>query len=178
MKQKTIPANSRLTVYVDAEDARLANAPAVSTTVASDVPVISERAMYWPGAFTQWFEAHNSFGVTASATKWGLAEGRVGGALGFDTFILLANPATVAAQVRVTYLRETGAPVVKDYTVGATSRKNIWVNVEVPELVNERFAAIVEVLNGVGIAVERAMYNASGGVVFAAGTNATATRIP
>ena len=45
----------------------------------SDVPVIAERAMYWPAA--DWGEAHNSFGVTETATKWGLAEGRVGGPL-------------------------------------------------------------------------------------------------
>ncbi len=34
--------------------------------------------MYWPGAFTTWFEAHNSFGLTAIGPKWGIAEGRVG----------------------------------------------------------------------------------------------------
>jgi hypothetical protein len=175
---KTIPANTRLTVLVEAEDPLLAAAPAVSTTVTADVPVVSERAMYWPGDFSQWFEAHDSFGVTATATKWGLAEGRVGGADGADTFILLANATGTPADVQITYLRESGSPVVKSYAVGATSRLNVWVNVEVPELVNEAFGALVEVTNGVPIAVERALYNASGGVVFAAGTNATAVRLP
>jgi hypothetical protein len=176
--QKTIPANTRLTVPVDGEDPLLADAPAVSTTVTSDVPVISERAMYWTGDASQWFEAHDSFGVTATATKWGLSEGRVGGPEEFGTFILLANPTGTAAELQVTYIRESGAPVVKTYTVGPTSRKNIWVNVEVSELVNESFGAVIEVTNGVPIAVERAMYNTSGGVLFAAGTNATAVKLP
>ena len=58
--------NGRLTVNIELRIASLANA-AVSTTVSSDVPVIAERAMYWPGAFAEWHEAHNSFGATAAA---------------------------------------------------------------------------------------------------------------
>ena len=79
-KDEDIPGNSRLTVNVEAEDPRLANA-AVSTQVTSDLPIVSERAMYWPGAFATWYEAHNSFGLTAIGPKWGIAEGRVGGAV-------------------------------------------------------------------------------------------------
>ena len=48
VRNKVVPANSRLTLYVDGEAPALADA-AVSTTVVSDVPVIAERAMYWPG---------------------------------------------------------------------------------------------------------------------------------
>ncbi len=142
--------------------------------------------MYWPGAFTSWFEAHNSFGQTTTATKWGLAEGRVGNPPGtaagltpnFETYILLANPSTTTATVRITYLREDGGTIARTYPVAPTSRFNVHVNSFVPELQDENFGAIIEVLNGVPIAVERAMYNSSEGVVFAAGTNATGTRIP
>ena len=73
---------------------------AVSTVVTSDVPIIVERSMYWPGAVQPWGEAHNSFGVVSAGTRWGLAEGRVGGPLNFHTFILLANPQSTAAEVR------------------------------------------------------------------------------
>jgi hypothetical protein len=134
--------------------------------------------MYWPGTFAQWFEAHDSFGVTEVGTKWGLAEGRVGGPAMFETFILLANAGTTAADVTVTYLRENGSTLVRQYTVEPTSRFNIWANAVGPELANERFGALIEVTNGVPIAVERAMYNSSAGVLFAGGSNATATRIP
>ncbi len=84
------------------EDARLHDA-AVSTVVTSDRPIIAERSMYWAGL--PWREAHNSFGVVELGTRWALAEGRVGGARNFHTFVLLANPQTDAAHVTVTYLR-------------------------------------------------------------------------
>ena len=47
-----------------------------------------------------------------------------------------------------------------------------------PELANETFGAIVEVTNGVGIFVERALYWDAVGEEWAAGTNALATRLP
>ncbi len=135
--------------------------------------------MYWPGNGLEWSEAHNSFGVTATGTKWGLAEGRVGTDKAFATYILLANPnLTTAAQVRVTYLRTAGAPIVRTYTVNPTSRFNIDVNSRVPELANESFGALIEVTNGVGIVVERSLYNDALGQVWAAGTNALGTRLP
>jgi Ca2+-binding RTX toxin-like protein len=173
-----VGANSRLTVNIEVEDPALANA-AVSTTVTSDVPVVAERAMYWPGAPSQWQEAHNSFGATGVGTRWALAEGRVGTAQGFDTYILLANASeTQAAQVRITFLRANGTTVVKTFTVNATSRRNVHVNTDAPELQNETFGALIEVTSGAGIFVERALYSNSGGVVWAAGTNALATRLP
>jgi hypothetical protein len=177
-RTRTMAPHSRLTVFVADEDPLLARAN-VSTRVRSDVPVIAERAMYWPAPFATWAEAHNSFGVTETALKWGLAEGRVGGPLVFETYILLANPGAAAAQVRLTFLRTNGTTVVKDYTVAPTSRFNVPVNVFVPELQDESFSAVIEVLNGVPIAVERAMYsNDTAGTRWAAGTNATAVRLP
>jgi hypothetical protein len=174
----TIAANGRLTVNIETVDPSLANA-AVSTTVSSDVPVIAERAMYWPGSFTEWYEAHNSFGSSTVGTRWGLAEGRVGFAEGFETYILLANSSTTTpAQVRITFLRENGTTVVKTYTVNPTTRFNVQVATMVPELSNETFGALIEVTNGVGIAVERAMYSNALEQVWSAGTNALATRLP
>ncbi len=177
-RQFSIAASSRLTVNIETQDAALANA-AVSTAITADVPVVAERAMYWPGPPSTWHEAHNSFGTTAVGTKWGLAEGRVGLAQGFDTYILLANASpSQAAQVRITYLRANGTAVQKTYTVNPTSRLNVHVNVDVPELANETFGALIESTNGVGIVVERALYSNALGAVWAAGTNALATRLP
>ena len=78
----------------------------------------------------------------------------------------------------MTFLRANGSTVVKTYTVGPASRFNVHVNGAVPELANETFGALIEVTNGVGIAVERAMYSDALGVTWAAGTNALATRLP
>ena len=135
--------------------------------------------MYWPGAFSSWYEAHNSFGVTETGTKWGLSEGEVGGADGFETYVLLANPSpTTAASIRMTFLRTDGTTVVKTFTVGPTSRFNVHVNSMVPELANEPFGTIIEVTNGVAIAVERAFYWTRGGLYWTGGTNATAIQLP
>jgi len=176
---KVVPANARLTINVEGEpDPRLANA-AFSTLVTSDVPIVSERSMYWPGEVLPWGEAHNSAGVNTLGTRWGLAEGRVGGPHNFHTYILLGNPQSTAANVTVTYLREGGAaPVVKTYTVPATSRFNIDVNSVVPELVDESFGAKIEVTNGVNIIVERSMYWDANGIFWSGGSNATGVPLP
>ena len=176
-RNKTVPANGRLTVNIESESPALANA-AVATTVTADQPVVAERAMYWPGPPSTWAEAHNGFGATAVSPKWGLAEGRVGMAQNFQTYILLANPAATAANVQITFLRGNGSTVVKTFTVAPNSRFNVAAGSAAPELQNETFGALIEVTNGVGISVERAMYSDALGQVWAAGTNALGTRLP
>lgn len=103
---------------------------------------------------------------------------RVGMAHQFQTCILLANPSDLGAAVRITFLRASGPPVVKTFTVGARSRFNVAVNTAAPELVDEAFGALIEVTNSVPISVERAMYSNALGQIRAAGTNALATRVP
>jgi hypothetical protein len=169
---KTIPANTRLTTNIETEpDARLQQG-AMSTVVTSDVPIIAERSMYWKGAAFPWGEGHNSFGVVNAGTLWGLAEGRTGGPLNFHTYILLANPQTSAANVTVSFLRESGAPVVKTFSVPATSRFNIDIG-SITELRDESFGAVISSTNDVPIIVERSMYWDSNGFMFSGGTNAT-----
>jgi hypothetical protein len=167
----TIAAMRRRTFEVETIDARLAHAE-FSTTVTADRPIISERAMYWPGPFTTWAEAHNSFGVTKTAEAWGLAEGRVGGAGNYMTFILIANPNPVPTTVYITFLREDGSTLERTFGIGASSRRTICVNGEVPALAHEAFGAVVETRDGLRIAVERAMYWDVGGESWAGGTNA------
>jgi hypothetical protein len=96
----------------------------------------------------------------------------------FQTYILLANPSATAANVHITFLRANGTTVVKTFTVAPTSRFNVDVSSAAAELQNEAFGALIEVLNGVGISVERAMYSDALGQTWAAGTNALATRLP
>lgn len=176
-RTKTVLAGQRVTLNIAAEDASLASG-AIATAVQSTQPILVERAQYWPSTPDRWYEAHNAFGSTAVGTKWGLAEGRVGGPEGYQTFILLANAdPTQAAQVRITFLRENGTTVVKTFTVNPSSRFNVQVN-SIPELANESFGALVEVTAGASIFVERALYADAQGVTFAAGTNALATRLP
>jgi hypothetical protein len=176
-KTKIVPTGQRVTLNIAAEDATLASVP-VATAVTSTEPILVERAQYWPFTPDRWYEAHNSFGSTALATTWGLAEGRVGGPEGYQTYILLANAnAADTVEVRITFLRTNGTTVEKTFSVNPTSRLTVQVN-SLPELANESFGALIEVTGGPGIFVERAMYSDSNGVVFAAGTNALATRLP
>jgi hypothetical protein len=102
-------------------------------------------------------------------------------AAGAQTYILLANAGSDAATVTVTFLRESGMPVVRSFTVPATSRFNIGVLPDAagsmaPELANESFGALIESTRP--IVVERSLYTNAGGITWAAGTNATATRLP
>jgi hypothetical protein len=96
---------------------------------------------------------------------------------GYQTYILLANPNNNAVDVSITFLREDGTTLIKQFTVNASSRFNVAVGgADVPEITDQRFSAVV--LAAQPIAVERAMYSDRDGVTWQAGTNATAPRLP
>jgi hypothetical protein len=176
-RQKTVAAGARLTINVADEDASL-RATSVATRITSDVGIVVERAMYWPSDPSRWQEAHNAFGVTSTGRRWGLAEGRVGGSAGFQTFVLLANPDVTAATVTATFLRATGAPVVKTFVVQPNARLTVTTGPGsmVPELANESFG--VSLVADRPIFVEHAVYANANGIVFAAGGAATASELP
>jgi hypothetical protein len=172
----TVDANSRYTVWVNGI-AALAGQD-VSASISAPLPIIVERAMYWPGTNPNgWLEAHASAGVTSTGTRWALAEGEKGGALSFATFVLIANPSSTAAQVRLTLLRASGRTELPVFTVNpgtrATRSTADWT-----QLANgEKFGVLVESTNSVPIVVERAMYWNGGGVFWGGGSNETAVRI-
>jgi autotransporter-associated beta strand protein len=173
---KQILPQQRLTVNPAAEGIPSLQNASFSTVVSSNVPIVSERAMYWSGDDVPFGEGHASSGLTGTARAWALAEGRVGGPDAYTTYILLANPTFIAASVRVTFLRESGDPLVKTYNVGGGTRFNIDVGGMVPELQNESFGAFIEVVTAsASIAVERSMYWNSQGRFWAGGTNAVGT---
>ena len=104
--------------------------------------------------------------------------GRVGGPFGFQTFVLLANPGAAPANVTLTFLRTTGAPIVKTATVAAGARLTVTTGPGsfVPELADESFG--VSVVSDVPVVAERAMYSNANGILWAAGSSATATAVP
>ena len=182
-KDHVVSGNSRFNIWVDYEDAALADA-AVSTTiqVTNGVPVIVERAMWWPGPFETWHEAHNSPGSTETGTLWGVAEGEVGGADAVETYLLIANTSAFDGQARVTLLFEDGTTAETLVPLKANSRTNVQALAAFGNVVvGKRFGATVESLAGAGgtaqIVVERAMYSSAGGVPWSAGTNALATKL-
>jgi hypothetical protein len=191
MKTLTAPANARLSLWVDHETIPgVAGEPladvAVSATVESlnGVPLIVERAMWWPGDGTTWHEAHDSAGAIEAGTLWALAEGEVGGAAAVQTYVLIANTSAVEGQARVTLIFEDGTSTTRIYGLRALSRTNATIGVEfAAEAAGRRFGVLVEAL-GVDetspiplIVVERAMYSDASGVPLAAGSNAVATKL-
>jgi hypothetical protein len=182
VRTRTIPGNSRLTIYVEDEDPALADTP-VSTIVeaTNSVPIVVERAMWWPTPGSAWQEAHNSFGATQPGVRWGFADGESGPPpFNTQTYFLVANVGTTDATVRVTLLFDSGPPVSRDFAVPANSRFNVPAGGEFPESAGRGFGAIVESLGATPapIVVERAMYSDAQGVVWAAGTNVLGTRLP
>jgi hypothetical protein len=180
-KVRMVGPVSRLTVNIEHEDPLLADT-AVSTTVSAPVPIVAERAMYWPGDAPTWHGAHNSFGLVDTGSRWGVADGRVGGPEGFETYILIVNPEPVDAMLTMTFSRlGLSSPVVKYALVPANSRLNVTLATHAPEVLDPsgatEFSATIEATNLTRIAVERATYWNSGGTTWAGGANVPATRL-
>jgi hypothetical protein len=170
-----VPATGRTTINVETVDARLVNTP-VSTIITADQGIVVERSMYWPDISLGWPEAHNSIGTLDPALRWGVSDIRVGGARGAQTYVLLANPNSAPAEVRVRLLRSGAAPIVQTYTLRPTSRTNIFA----ADLAGAdgTYSMDVQVLNYQPIVVEKALYWNAGADVWAAGTGVVATPLP
>ncbi len=133
-------------------------AGAVSATVVSNIPVVAERAMYWPpGSPDGWTGGHGSVGTPQAFSTWQLAEGA---AHLFDCYLLIFNPSdTTAAVVEITFLDKNGNSVAHQETVAPLDRESVKVNDLVGSL--EAFSATVE--SDIPVVTERAMYWPKGG---------------
>ena len=175
-----LAAQSRRTIYVDSEPglADVATA-AIVRSLDAGVPIVVERAMWWPGG--NWTEAHNSAGAIVTSPTWALADGEVGGTAGNQTYVLIANTSSFPAAVRVrAFFEDQGEPLEFNPTVPANARYNVDFNNTVAQ--GRRFSVLVE---GAGptpsqvpqLVVERAMYSNAGSAIWAAGTDALGTPI-
>jgi hypothetical protein len=108
-----------------------------------------------------------------------MGEGESGGLSGKQTYILIANTSTFAGSASVTLLFEDGTTAEKTFALPANSRTNVNVQVEFPTTDGRRYGAVIDSLGGTpaALVVERAMYSNANGVVWAAGTNALATKL-
>jgi hypothetical protein len=120
----------------------------VSTSVASDVPVIAERAMYWNARMG----GHDSVGVTAASKTWYLAEGSTGG--DFETWLLLQNPGEKEAHAQVTFMTEAGPVTGPLVGLPPGTRRTI----EVAETVDDAWSVSTEVQSDEPVIAERAVY--------------------
>lgn len=175
-RTKQVPALGRLTVNIEHEAPSLANA-VVATRIYSTESVVVERSQYWPWTPDQWYEAHANVASSTDGMHWGLAEGRVGGPGGYQTYIQLANWRTESAAVTIRFLRESGPPVVRQFTVPSMSRYTVDAGgVLGSEMADGVFAA--DIRSTVPITVERSTYASGNGQFWSSGTNASATLFP
>jgi hypothetical protein len=172
-----VAPQSRLTLNIATEDAALASAN-VATTIQADRPVIAERVTYWPGAPQDWQDASGSFGSTAVARRWAVGDIRVGGARGYQSYVLLANNTADAADVRVRLLRVAGPPLERSIVVNPSSRRNLNINELFPEFRDVECSVRIDVTNGVPIAAERALYWDTPFAIWAGGASALAVPLP
>ena len=177
---RAIPAHSRDTVNPETI-VGLENA-AFATVVESNQAIVVDRTMTWDGSG---FGSHAETSIESPSTTWFLAEGSTAGT--FDLYYLLQNPNATAAQVQITFLRPSGGPLVKSYTVNPRSRRTINIDNETGVTgrpANERSLSASDVsaqivsTNGVPILVERAMYMTVNGRVFAAGHDSAGVTAP
>ena len=167
---RTLPPTSRTTIPVD--DLPGLASTDVSCSISATGNIIVERSMYWPGVPGPWYGSHNSVGITTLRTRWGLAEGEVGGPDGASTYVLLANPGSTAATATLTFYRESGAPIVVTRGVPAGSRQTVAA-ASIGLGSGERFGVVVQSTQP--IAVERSLYWNYQGGLWTSGTNETGT---
>jgi hypothetical protein len=172
-----VAGKSRLTLWADALDPRLVSTD-VSVVVESQngVPVVVERAMWWPGpTAATWTEAHVAAGVTDPAARWVAAGGESGGTRGASTYLLVANTGGATEVANVTLLFENRAPITRTLTVGPTSRSGFDVLSLFPEVANQRYGVLVEAQDPAApLIVERATYWSAAGGFWSAGVDAVA----
>jgi hypothetical protein len=178
VKEYQVAAQSRRTISVDGEDARLTDTPVSAIVESLDgVGIVVERSMWWPGQ-GQWQEGHLSAGSTATARRWAVAGGI--SAPGTETYVLIANTSNVAGTATLTVLRAyDGPPVTATVNLPPNSRVNVPAS-QVPGLL-ENGSAIFGMLiesDGPEIVVERATYRDFGGMVWAAGHASLGTPLP
>ncbi len=159
----SVGIHSRYTVKVSNVVGTVAG---ISTKVESlnGVPVIAERAMYWPGG-GPWIGGHNTIGTSRLSTAWNLPEGSTHL---FDEYVLVNNPNPAEeAEVRFTLMDSTGGTTVYNHTIGPQTRYTLRINNIVPDKAG--VATLVESTNGVPISAERAMYWDSGNINWVSG---------
>ena len=149
----TVPAKSRATYRINTW------VPAnqdVSTEVASNVPVVAERPMYflYHGA---WDGGDDNIGIKQLSNEWYLAEGTT--RPGFEEWITIQNPSMNSCGITVDYFLADGTVDDCLFTVAPYSRLTINANSTDPKVgVGPGKDVSCHIKADVPVAVERPMY--------------------
>jgi hypothetical protein len=162
-----VAPNSRQTVWVDQIPSL--EATALSATVTSDIPIVAERSMWWPGTGESWREGHVSAGATTPGTRWAVADLELGGPNAANSFVLIYGGGTGTL-----YFDDGTPPVACGSSAGG--RFTLHVN-SCAGVAGRRFVSMI-IEGNANTVVERVTYFNTGGELFGAGGGALATRIP
>lgn len=145
-KQYELPPHSRRTIWGAQEDESLRSTQ-VGARMVSDVPIVAERTMWWPGpTAATWRESHAEAGSTQSGLVWAIADIQADAeGDGWDTFILVATTVQQLAQIRVAVACDDGATASRDISL-SVNRTTLWMRHESPVVVGRRCAATIESL--------------------------------
>jgi hypothetical protein len=163
----SVAPNSRQTVWVDQIPSL--EATALSATVTSDIPIVAERAMWWPGTGESWREAHVSAGATTPGPRWAVADLELGGPNDANSFVLIYG-----GGAGTLYFDDGTPPLACGSSSGG--RFTLHVN-SCAGVGNRRFVSMI-IEGNANTVVERVTYFNTGGEVFGAGGGALATRLP
>jgi subtilisin family serine protease len=154
-----VPAMGRKSVFVNT----LFTTSGFATQVTADQPIVVERAMY----FDNGQGGHDTVATDTPGKSWYMAAG--GSVAGFDTWLLIENPGSGPATVRVSFMSDTGAVVNQPLFVLPHSRTSLYTDPLVP---NAAYGMRVD--SDQPIVVERAVYFENG----RAGYDSTAVPAP
>ena len=142
-----VPPLSRKSVYVN----MLFTTSGFATQVTADQPIVVERAMYFDGDQA----GHDTLATPAPGQTWYLAAGGSRG--GFDTWLLVENPGTAPANVKVSFITDTGQVVSQPLFVLPHARTSLYTDPLVP---NATYGMRID--SDQPIVAERAVYFDSG----------------
>ena len=179
MKDYAVPAQSRLTISVDGEDARLADTPV--SAIVDRPPVSASSSSDRCGGPAR--AAGRKATCRPDRRGWRGAGRWPAGAVGpgIETYILIANTSTSPGTATVTVLRVARRPGRSGQTVPLppNSRVNVPMS-QVPGLAEPggtNFGVLIE-SDGPEIVIERAIYTNFGGMIWAAGHASLGTPLP
>ncbi len=165
----TLQPGTRYTLYVNQQVGAERD---VSITVASNVPVVAERPMYFNYRGV-WAGNHVAAGSAVKSVEWYFAEGTT--RPGFEEWLCVLNPDAGTADVQVQLMESGGIAGTSSFSVGPYSRGTVSVNA----LAGVNRDVSMRVTSTAPVVAERPMYfnyvkGISGGHD-AMGTPATAT---
>jgi len=174
-KNYVVRAHSRFSVYVDSIPGLTDTSVATTVTSTNGVPIVVERAMYWPGGFFDYYEGHTSVGTTQTARRWAIAGGD--GDPATSTYVLLANTENRPGQAQLRIMSPSGFVPALQRVVNLPPDSRTTVQLTgMPA----RYGVLVTSIgtSPVQLVVENAVYRNFAGQFWASGANALATPLP